>query len=172
MPDIRTNDDGIRALGVSSVPYRQLLSWDGAYDDYFIVKLDDGTRQKILEKERFGATLSPGGGYILYFDAKDDEWCTVRTSDGQKRNLTKGLGVRFQSETWDTPDHPRPYGQVGWTDGDGSVLLYDRYDIWEIHPDGTGAHMITAGVGRKQQIVFRYVREEAAPPAEPEEGGM
>ena len=40
------------------------------------------------------------------------------SSDGQKTNLTKGLGVKFQSETDDRPEHPTPYGQAGWTDGD------------------------------------------------------
>lgn len=170
MPDLRTGDNTVRALGVSNVPYRQLVSWDANYDDYYLVNLADGSRQKLLDKERFGATLSPGGRYILYFSAADDNWYALRTSDGQKTNLTRGLGVKFQSETDDRPEHPTPYGQAGWTTGDASVLLYDRYDIWEVHPDGTGAHMLTAGVGRRQQIVFRYSRTEPAPASqEPEE---
>ena len=170
MPELRTGDSDTRVIGVSNVPYRQLVSWDGNYDDYYIVKLSDGSRQKILTKEKFGATISPAAGYVLYFDDDDDNWYTVRTSDGQKSNLTKGLGVKFQSETHDAPSHPGPYGQAGWTEGDKTVLLYDRYDIWEVHPDGTGARMVTSGVGRKQQIVFRYSRAEAPAAAEPEEG--
>src|SRR5262249_2497202 len=86
-------------------------------------------------------------------------------------NLTRTLGVKFQNETWDSPSHPSPYGQAGWTEGDRSVLLYDRYDIWEVRPDGSGGRMITAGVGRKEQIVFRYPRTEQPPANEPEEGG-
>ncbi|MBI3493228.1 MAG: S9 family peptidase [Acidobacteria bacterium] len=170
MPDVRTGDNNARALGVSNVPYRQLVSWDGNYDDYYLVSLADGTRRKILDKEHFDATLSPGGNYVLYFSADDDNWYTVRATDGQKTNLTKGLGVKFQSETDDRPEHPTPYGQAGWTEGDTSVLLYDRYDIWEVHPDGTGARMLTAGFGRKQQIVFRYSRTDPAQTnQEPEE---
>ena len=171
MPDLRTGDSDARAIGVSNVAYRQLVSWDGNYDDYFIVNLADGSRQKILTKEKFGATMSPGASYVLFFDDDDDNWYTIRMSDGQKSNLTKGLGVKFQSETHDSPSHPNPYGQAGWTEGDKSVLLYDRYDIWEVRPDGSGARMVTGGVGRKQQIVFRYSRAEAPPAAEPEEGG-
>jgi hypothetical protein len=55
------------------------------------------SRQKILEKEHFGATVSPGGSYILYFDEDDDNWYTVRVSDGLKTNITKGLGVKFRA---------------------------------------------------------------------------
>jgi len=162
VPDVRTSESNTYALGVSNVPYRQLVSWDGNYDDYYLVKLADGSRQKILEKEHFGATVSPGGNYILYFDEDDDNWYTVRVSDGLKANLTKGLGVKFQSETDDRPEHPSPYGQAGWTEGDKSVLLYDRYDIWEVHPDASAPRNLTGGVGRRQQITFRYRRTEPA----------
>jgi dipeptidyl aminopeptidase/acylaminoacyl peptidase len=173
VPDIRTGDNNDHVLGVSNVAYRQLVSWDGNYEDYYVVKLGDGSRRKILTKEKFGASISPGGSYVLVFDDDDDNWYAVHVSDGHKVNLTGTLGVKFQNETWDSPAHPSPYGQAGWTDGDQSVLLYDRYDIWEVRPDGTGARMLTAGIGRQQQLVFRYSRTEQTPQtAEPEEGGV
>ncbi|HEY6212281.1 MAG TPA: prolyl oligopeptidase family serine peptidase [Vicinamibacterales bacterium] len=172
MPEVRTGDYD-RALGISDVPYRQLISWDGNYDDVYLVKVADGSRQRILEKAHFQASMSPGGAYVLSFEEKDDSWYAIRTSDGQKTNLTARLGVKFQSETDDHPDHAPPYGSAGWTDGDKSVLLYDRYDIWDVKPDGSGGRMITNGLGRRNQIVFRYSRtEQPAPSAEPEEGGL
>ena len=60
-------------------------------------------------------------------------------------------------ETWDTPNEPRPYGTAGWTGGDKSVLVYDRYDIWEISPGGAKPRMVTNGAGRRDRIVYRYV---------------
>jgi len=170
MPDVRISDGASQALGVSNVPYRQLVSWDGNYDDYYLVNLADGSRKKILDKEHFGATVSPGGRYILYFDEDDDCWYTVRVSDGAKTNITKGLGVMFQSETDDRPEHATPYGSAGWTTDDNTILLYDRYDIWEVQPNGRNPRMLTAGVGRKEQLVFRYRRTEPiAPTQEPSE---
>jgi dipeptidyl aminopeptidase/acylaminoacyl peptidase len=172
MPDVRPNDNRDRALGISDVPYRQLISWDGSYDDYYLVKFADGSRQKILDKARFQASLSPSGNYVLYFDQNDNNWYVVRAG-GQKTNLTAKLGVRFQSETDDHPDYPQPYGVAAWTDGDKSVLLYDRYDIWSVNVDGSGGRMITNGLGRKNEIVFRYSRtEQTQESAEPEEGGL
>lgn len=55
-----------------------------------------------------------------------------------------------------TPDLPGADGTGGWTADDKSVLLYDKFDVWEVRPDGTGARMVTAGEGRKQEITFRY----------------
>ena len=113
--------------------------------------------------------MSPGSNYVLFFDEHDDNWHAIRTSDGQNINLTAKLGVKFQSETDDHPAHPSPYGSAGWTDGDKSVLLYDRYDIWEVKPDGSGGRKVTDG--RREHIIFRYQRTEQAPPATEEEGG-
>lgn len=144
------------ALGSSNLPYRMLSSWDTDYEDVYLVHLQDGTRQKILEKQRGGASLSPGGNYVLYFDHKQQAWCTRRVSDGRIANLTGKLGTRFTYEEWDTPDAPPPYPVMGWTEEDRSVILSDRYDLWEIAPDGSNAHMVTQGVGRKNHLVFRY----------------
>lgn len=166
MPDVRLNEDGSKALGQSNVPYRQLVSWDGEYADFYTVNLADATRKKIVEKAHFGATASPSGNYVLYFDHKDANWYVVRVSDGKVTKLTdKSMGVRFDDETSNTPEPPRPWGVAGWTEGERSVLVYDRYDIWELRPDGTSPRTITNGVGRKQKLVFRYQRTE------PEEGG-
>ena len=132
------------------MPYRQLVSWDGNYDDYYLVKLADGSRQKILEKEHFGATVSPGGNYILYFDEDDDNWYTVRVSDGQKTNLTKGLGVKFQSETDDRPEHPTPV-RSSRLDRRRQVraALRPLRHLGSAVRMASAPRMLTGGVGRK-----------------------
>jgi dienelactone hydrolase len=160
MPDLTVVDTSPVALGASDVAYRQLISWDAEHNDYYAVNLQDGSRKKLIEKSRFAATLSPGGTYLLSFSADDSQWYSVRVSDGVKTNLTGKLGVRFDDESSDTPEPPRAYGSAGWTSGDRSVLLYDKYDVWEVRPDGTDARLVTGGAGRKAEIVFRYVRTD------------
>ncbi|MFL6281246.1 MAG: prolyl oligopeptidase family serine peptidase [Vicinamibacterales bacterium] len=169
MSEVLTNDSATIALGVSDAPYKQLMSWDGSYDDEYLVSLADGSRKRILEKTNFPATMSPGSNYVLFFDEHDDNWHVIRTSNGQNINLTAKLGVKFQSETDDHPAHPSPYGSAGWTENDKTVLLYDRYDIWEVKPDGSSGRKVTDG--RRDHITFRYPRpEQSASPVE-EEGG-
>jgi dipeptidyl aminopeptidase/acylaminoacyl peptidase len=158
MPDLTVVDQSAVALGASDVPYRQLVSWDAEHNDYYAVSLQDGSRKKLIEKSRFAATISPGGAYLLTFSAADSQWYTVRVSDGLKTNLTGKLGVRFEDESSDTPEPAREYGSAGWTSGDRSVLLYDKYDIWELKPDGTDPRLVTGGIGRKTHMVFGYAR--------------
>ena len=156
LPNVNPGNDAIRAIGTSDVPYQKEISWDATYNDVSLVDLRTGTRKKILEHFGGGATLSPGGGYVLYFDEPSGQWLTYRVADGARSVLTDRLPVKFFQEGHDTPDLPGSWGSAGWTEGDRSVLLYDQFDIWEVRPDGTGARMVTNGEGRRQHLVFRY----------------
>src|SRR5262249_24323152 len=84
---------------------------------------------------------------------------------------TEKLGVRMGSEDFDSPSTPPPYGIAGWTKDDRHVLVYDRYDIWLITPDGSAVKNLTQGIGRKDKIQFRLVRldpgEKALDPVTP-----
>jgi len=78
--------------------------------------------------------------------------------DGGRRpiNLTQGLKDRFENERHDTPDLPGAYGIAGWTAGDASLVVYDRFDLWELKPGG--ARNLTTGQGRAQRTALRYLR--------------
>jgi len=156
LPTVNPGPDPLHAIGTSDLSYQQEVSWDGTYNDVYLVDLKTGTRRKLLEHFGGAATLSPGGGFVLFFDAPTAQWFTYKISDGTRTSLTDRLPVKFFNESHDTPDLAPSYGFAGWTDGDKSVLLYDQFDIWEVRPDGTGARMVTNGEGRKQHLVFRY----------------
>ena len=156
LPSITLSEDARLVLGSSDVAYKQIVSWDQAYSDYFLVNPADGSRKKVLEKFPGGVTISPAGQYLLYFDEIDKNWFAYRVQDGKTFNLTAKLGARFEQEDWDTPSLPGPYGSAGWTDGDRTVLLYDQFDVWEVKPDGSGGRNATKGLGRRETLVFRY----------------
>ena len=155
LPNVNAGDDPVQLLGTSDVPYRQEISWDQSYNDIYLLDVKTGKPKKVLEHWGNAATMSPAGKYVLHFDEKSGHWMTYRVSDGARINVTEKIQTRFQQEN-NTPDLPGAYGSGGWTADDKSVLLYDKYDIWEVKPDGSGARMVTAGEGRKQDLVFRY----------------
>jgi dipeptidyl aminopeptidase/acylaminoacyl peptidase len=156
LPTVTPGDDPTQALGLSDVSYRQEISWDQDYNDVFLLDLKTGQPKKVLEHWAGNVTaMSPGGKYVLYFDERDGHWYTYRASDGARTNLTVKIASKFQQDNT-TPDQPGAFGSAGWTANDASVLLYDKYDIWEVKPDGSGAHMVTNGEGRRQELIFRY----------------
>ncbi|MCU1236565.1 MAG: peptidase prolyl oligopeptidase active site domain protein [Candidatus Solibacter sp.] len=151
-------------LGTDDREYRPLADYDEHYADAYLIDAVTGARKLIASKQRGSMTWSPSGRYLLYFDGKD--WFTVSVPDGKKVNLTASLGVKFHNEDTDTPSTPGPYGSAGWTKDGKSVLLYDRFDIWRVGPDGSGAKNITAGYGRAHDMRLRYIRTEAENPRE------
>ena len=159
MESVTTSESPQWAMGGDDRAYRKAADYDEHYTDLYLVDATTGTRKKIAEKNLGATTWSPSGRYLLNFDGKD--WSTISVPDGKKVNLTASLGVKFLNEDTDTPSVPGSYGTAGWTKDGNAVLLYDRYDIWRISPDGTGAKNITAGYGRSHDVRLRYTRTEA-----------
>ena len=56
-------------------------------------------------------------------------------------------------------DHPVPerraYGVAGFTNGEKSAILYDRFDLWQVNLDGSNAVRLTRG--REDSTVYRCV---------------
>jgi len=156
IPDIELSRDGKVAFGETILPYTKMVSYDGSYYDIYVIDPKTGDRI-LVEKQLFrGARLSPNGKHIYWFEDKD--WHIYDIATKTTKNITSSLDVRFDREDWDTPSPAYGYGIAGWTDDDASILVYDRYDIWEIKPDGSKPRMITEGFGRKNDLSFRYLR--------------
>jgi dipeptidyl aminopeptidase/acylaminoacyl peptidase len=151
-------------MGSDDRQYRPLADYDEHYADAYLIDAVSGSRTLLASKQRGSMTWSPAGRYLLYFDGQD--WNTVSVPDGKKANLTASLGVKFFNEDTDTPSTPGAYGNAGWTKDGQSLLIYDRYDIWRVSPDGTGAKNITAGYGRAHDVRLRYIRTETDNPRE------
>lgn len=92
---------------------------------------------------------------------RDKNWQILDSSSGSLKNLTAGLPVAFYDEEDDHPDTPPSHGSAGWTSDSKSVLVYDRYDIWQLFADGSAALNLTESVGRKEKTQFRVARIEA-----------
>jgi dipeptidyl aminopeptidase/acylaminoacyl peptidase len=151
-------------LGADDREYRAAADYDERYSDAYVVDAATGKRTLLEKKHRGTVTWSPAGKYVLSFDGKD--WWTISVPDGKKMNLTANIPAKFFNEDTDTPSTPPAYGAAGWTKDGKSILLYDRYDIWRVGPDGTGAKNVTAGYGRAHDVRLRYNSVEAENPRE------
>ena len=156
MENVTPSNDGRYAIGADNRKYRIIADYDPGLYDYYLVNTADGSRKPLATKQRGAYSLSPNAKYAIYFDGKD--WNSYSIADGTVVNLTKDLKVNFYNEDNDTPQAPGSYGLGGWTKDDHDVLLYDRYDVWQIAPDGSRAKNLTDGVGRKEKTELRYVR--------------
>ena len=156
MENLSPSNDGSYAIGSDNRKYRLMNDYDPGFTDYYLVDTSDGSRKPVLTKQRGAVSLSPNAKYALYFDGKN--WHSYSVARGNVTNLTKGIDAVFYNELNDVPSTPGSYGIAGWTRDDADVLIYDRYDIWQIAPDGSRTKNLTDGVGRKEKTTLRYVR--------------
>lgn len=142
------------ALTSASDPYRLESQWTGYTDyDYRVINTLTGeTQTEIKKSERL--RLSPNAKYAFGYSRKDTTWVTYDTSSGVRKTLTKDKV--FYSEWHDYPDHPYSYGVAGFTEDDKSIVLYDRYDVWEFDPKSGEGNRLTKG--RETKTRYRYIK--------------
>ena len=119
-----------------------------------------GERNKFLESSKYHYATSPDATYCLYLESND--FWSYHFDSGRRHNLTGELSTSFvNDESKHLTDEKRPYGIAGWTEDASQVFLYDRYDIWMVATDGSGARRLTRGA--EEQVRHRRVvvdREE------------
>jgi dipeptidyl aminopeptidase/acylaminoacyl peptidase len=120
-------------------------------------------RTPVVKKLVGQPSMSPDGHFVAWFDGTN--WRLFDTSSKTSRVATGTLKIILTDEQHDTPDAPPAYGLGGWVDEGASLLVYDRYDIWQIPSAGGEPVNLTGRAGRAAQVTFRVVtldREDRA----------
>jgi len=171
-PDVPTvrfaaEGDAAHAIGTTDMPYRQLISWDGRYNDIYAIDIATGEHRRIGEKVKgfFGASMSPAGGYMSWWDGEVRHWMVAPTAGGEPMAASADVPHAVWNELDDHPDLPPPYGSAGWTEDDEAFLFYDRYDAWRFEPATGETTNLTGGAGRESGTRFRYARTDFEDPA-------
>jgi dipeptidyl aminopeptidase/acylaminoacyl peptidase len=155
-PNIELGEKGNApyALVNTSKPYELESQWTARRDyDYKVVNTSNGELLlKLTKVPRM--RLSPKALYGFGYSRVDSTWFTYDLQTGNYRALTKNKV--FYDEENDSPDFPRPYGIAGWSKEDASLLLYDRYDIWQLNPKTGAIERMTNG--REAKTVYRYIQ--------------
>ena len=124
--------------------------------DLYLVNETTGDRTKIQEKvlDDYYIESSPGGKYLIFYQA--DHYWTVDVASHAVVNVTKNIKAEFVNRESDrTSKQKPPFGVAGWTKNDTSVILYDKFDMWEVAPDGSKAARLTEGAA--DQLRHRLV---------------
>jgi dipeptidyl aminopeptidase/acylaminoacyl peptidase len=150
--DLQLADSGGTVIRIDERPYFDEIISGRPYRDVYAVDPATGKSEKVIEKTAFDPEVSPTGRYLLY--VHDGQWWSYDRQTAKRANLTEKTGVAFLDTLDDHPVHVhRPYGVEGWTSGERSVILADRFDIWEVGLDGARASRLTRG--REDSTVYR-----------------
>lgn len=145
-------------LGSTGKPYDLSRSWAWPWTrDYYIINTLTGQKTPGIKKAALNPAISPDGKYAVYFDIQAQHWFSLNLETAQQKNLTEGLPVAFHDEDDDHPALPYPHGFGGF-DKDGAALVYDKFDIWRLMPNGNGKPVNITRDGRKRNIEYRVKR--------------
>ncbi|MEJ6719318.1 MAG: prolyl oligopeptidase family serine peptidase [Akkermansiaceae bacterium] len=136
--------NGKRAIGFDNTPHDQTAMFGPRLQDVYSVDTSTGKRKRILEGIKHTLSTSPNGRYLLFL-REGNVWSHDLES-GKQIGLTEALDTDFTNQEDDTlAVEKRPYGSGYWLKDSSGVLLYDRFDIWLIAPDGSKAKRLTNG---------------------------
>jgi dienelactone hydrolase len=160
MRTVQPVSTGKWVVGRLDAPYRGEVSWGGSRADLYRVNSATAERTLIAKglTRTYGA--SPDGRWFLFLQNK--HVFAFDLENGKNVALDSKAGRSFVDEDDDHPYEKPIYGVAGWSKDGTSVLLYDKYDVFQIALDGGAVTNLTSGVGRAQQIQFRVVRFGAA----------
>ncbi len=140
VPDISFGQDEDRnhqyVFGRNAETYRMEVSWDGfpLRQDIYMINVETGDRHQITEGVRGNGDISPGGRYLYWFNVEDTAYYSYNIAHDTIICISAHIPTSIVDELDDHPDYPSPYGFAGWTLNDDRVMIYDRFDIWEVNP--------------------------------------
>lgn len=118
----------------------------------------DGSEKMIAENLiNTYVAFSTDGKYVIYYDRKLKSWFTYNIRDDVSRNISSKVKFTLNTDI-DYPDaqFADAQGIVGWLAKDLGVLVYDRFDIWQLDPLGHQQPVnLTRGYGRKNHVCLR-----------------
>ncbi len=136
---IATQDgDGRQFVGITDFGKRIESQWTGnTKKDIYLIDPSTGTNRLIRENFEgvFNASfISPSGNQMIWYDYKAKAYFGY---DGKTaKNISTGLKVKLFDEGHDLPNDPFPYGILGWPEGDSTVLVYDKFEVWKLDLTG------------------------------------
>jgi dipeptidyl aminopeptidase/acylaminoacyl peptidase len=154
---VTLSPDGRRAFVRDERPYRAQLDYEGPFHDLLVFA---GTESKpTLVARRLNdwaaSQWSPDGRWIAFH--QDGHWHAFDAQSQQRVTLSAQLTVSVVNEDNDLPRAPLPHGAAGWSSDSTSLLVYDRFDLWQLFIDGRPPRSLTAGAGRSAETTLRLI---------------
>lgn len=156
---VQTNEgDGAVFYAATDEGKRIASQWQGyTINDVYTINPLDGSSKLIKANLKSGNVQpSVSGSLLLYYDEPAKKYFVYNHTTGVTNQIAKDITTALYDEENDVPDDPNAYGLMRWTENDTYVLLYDKYDIWQVDPLGI-QKSICLTPGRSNKISYRFV---------------
>ncbi len=154
MRSITLSRDGKWGIGRDNSKYWS--DWKDSVADLYRINTGTGEKNLVLEAQYRTYGISPDSKNYLYWK-NSHFWNYVIDTDTHV-NLAENSSISFVNEEYDYANEKAPYGFAGWVNDKASVILYHRYDIWQMPLDGTAPVNLTGNYGSENETRLMYIR--------------
>ena len=131
VPTLTFTGRGRWAIGTSDDAYERQGNLDGRrFQDVYAIDTKTGQKKAIKKELRWGNSPSPDGTKYLYYE--NQHFHVYDIEAGTVRNITSTVPASFVNREDDHNIVDPPTNVVGWTADNLSVLVSDRWDIWQV----------------------------------------
>ncbi len=130
----------------------------------YIINTNDGTKKLVMANSIANFNASPAGNYVYWFDPVKQHYFTYNVTSAIINNVTEIIKVPLYHEDNDVPDYARQYGVMGWSNADKNFYVYDKFEVWDINPDGANSPITLIDAKqapRKNKITYRYINTDS-----------
>ena len=156
---VQTNEgDGAVFYAATDEGKRIASQWQGfTINDVYTINPLDGSSKLIKANLKSGNVQpSVSGNLLLYYDEPAKKYFVYNHTTGVTNQIAKDITTALYDEDNDVPNDPNAYGLMRWTENDKHVLLYDKYDIWQVDPLGI-QKSICLTAGRANKVSYRFI---------------
>lgn len=129
---------------------------------YLLLSLSDGRRRSFIPKGQrtLPPAISPSGKFITWCDTISRHYYSYEMNTGIVRNLTQDINSPLTIDK-NRKHQAYHFDLHGWLKDDAALLIFDRYDIYQVDPLGRKKPIaITDGYGRAHGIIFRIAEND------------
>lgn len=158
-PDVQITKEGDGNIfyAASDFGKRVQKQWQGfTLNDVYAINASTGEKKLIIKDLKGNIYPSYTGKYLLMYNRRQKAYSVYNSESNQLYKIAGDIKFPLYDEENDVPDDPNPYGIMKWTEGDRYVLIYDRYDVWKVDPNGKEKSDLVTN-GRDKKLEYRYV---------------
>ncbi|RJE77915.1 acylaminoacyl-peptidase [Pseudoalteromonas sp. MSK9-3] len=147
-------------LGSDNTAHLKEVMYNGFFQDYYAINVQNGNKTTITTHTRFKPTLSPTGNHAAYFEDKQIWLKDLATQ--QQVSLTNKIDTAiFADDKHDYPKEQSSYRFAGWQVDGSTLYAYSKHDIWAFDVTTAQATRLTNGQATNTQYRVRKLNKTA-----------
>jgi dipeptidyl aminopeptidase/acylaminoacyl peptidase len=146
--------EGNYLFGYVDQSYQINNQWDvPEREDHYRISINTGIPELLKKEIRQNGRLSPSGNYYTWFNSAKNQYFLLDVDTGIEECMTCSVGgVEWKDDPNGMPMMASPFGVIGYTPEERSILIQSHFDVWEYDIKRAALTNYTNNEGEQKKI--------------------